>query len=809
MSTYRKGAMIGRGSLGTVMRLHNDPTKEDVVMKHVKQIGTNSSSSLDNTLHRLVSLRSETLLPYLSYDRHGDGFDVFMSFWDKKTLGKHVERQQKNGVKLTEGQIYGFLSQIVPGLLFLHEHGIVHGLLKPSNVLVVSQTRCLLCDYGLAEFIPRSKLVQSPFTAPELRHGAPLSPQTDVFSLGVLLYFLCTWAFPYNMKTLEKASKGMDSEKGLSEMWNTMRWIGNTYSQGLWKTVKTMLHPDSSQRPSLNSLPLLSRINTATKGALDRSLMRHLSHSPLSTPQTTDRAPILVDSETKDDDALKKDDDDEDRDFDPNEALRSVADPVPTFPELILRNKPPSFSSEPAVDFFTPKTKASRRSQHRVGEGEAEERGRSGRMDERNVWDGPDSFPAAQPSSPPISASSARLASFHALPHPSDVFGRQGRVASGMGGGRGRAESGEGERREKEGWADSPGLSQAMRMEVMEMIAVSVGEQGKRGREAEGEREEKEGWRRKESAKRRKGGGGRRARREGRVEEEGEREEKEGWRRKESAKRRKGGGGRRARREGRVEEEGEREEKEGWRRKESAKRRKGGGGRRARREGRVEEEGEREEKEGWRRKESAKRRKGGGGRRARREGRVEEEGEREEKEGWRRKESAKRRKGGGGRRAKRRKGGRRRKESAKRRKGGGGRRARREGRVEEEGEREEKEGWRRKESAKRRKGGGGRRARREGRVEEEGEREEKEGWRRKESAKRRKGGGGRRARREGRVEEEGEREEKEGWRRKESAKRRKGGGGRRARREGRVEEEGEGHEKGRARKGEPASDERQ
>ncbi|KAK2943638.1 hypothetical protein BLNAU_21428 [Blattamonas nauphoetae] len=102
MSTYRKGAMIGRGSLGTLMRLHNGQTKDEVVMKHVKQSGTISSYSLGSTLQRLVSLRSETLLPYLSYDRHRDGFDVFMSFWDKKTLGKHVERQQKNGVKLCE-----------------------------------------------------------------------------------------------------------------------------------------------------------------------------------------------------------------------------------------------------------------------------------------------------------------------------------------------------------------------------------------------------------------------------------------------------------------------------------------------------------------------------------------------------------------------------------------------------------------------------------------------------------------------------------------------------------------------------------
>ncbi|KAK2950710.1 putative Protein kinase domain containing protein [Blattamonas nauphoetae] len=457
MSTYRKGAMIGRGSLGTVMRLHNDQTKEEVVMKHVKQTGTNSASSLESTLQRLVSLRSETLLPYLSYDRHDDGFDVFMSFWDKKTLGKHVERQEKNGVKLTEGQIYGFLSQIVPGLLVLHEHGIVHGLLKPSNVLVVSQTRCLLCDYGLAEFIPRSKLVQSPYSAPELRHGAPYA-------------------------TLEKVSKGMDSEKGLSEIWKNLRWIGNTYSQGLWKTVKTMLHPDSSQRPSLDSLPLLSRINTASKGALDRSLTRHLSHSPLSTPQATDRAPkieeithpspILVDSE-------KIDDDSEDRGLDQNEVLRFAAAPVPTSPELMLRNTPPTFHPNQLWSSSLRKRKhLALLSAGVVKEGQR----REGRVDEM----GKGVFGTSQ--------TRFQQPNHHRLPFQRRLLAER---SEWDGRGRGRGGSGEGGRREKEGWMDSSGLSEAMRMEVMEMIAASVGGQGRRGGEEESE--EKEGRRRKVS----------------------------------------------------------------------------------------------------------------------------------------------------------------------------------------------------------------------------------------------------------------------------------------------------------------------
>ncbi|KAK2950652.1 hypothetical protein BLNAU_14323 [Blattamonas nauphoetae] len=248
-----------------------------------------------------------------------------------------------------------------------------------------------------------------------------------------------------------------------------------------------MLHPDSSQRPSLNSLPLLSRINTATKGALDRSLTRHLSHSPVSTPQTTDRAPkieeithpspLLVDSENTDNNS-------EDQGLVQNRVLRFEAETVPTSPDLLFRNPPPTFSSEPAVEFFTPKTKTSRPSQRWGGEGEAEEKGQSGRKEEGSVWDEPDSV----------------VCSFGIFPRPSPSIRHVWEAErSGEWDGRGKRASGEGERREKEGWMDSPGLSEAMRMEVMEMIAASVGGQGRRGSEEEGK---SEGWRRKEKDKR-------------------------------------------------------------------------------------------------------------------------------------------------------------------------------------------------------------------------------------------------------------------------------------------------------------------
>jgi serine/threonine protein kinase len=110
-------------------------------------------------------------------------------------------------------QVQRYAAQICDALAFAHEHGTLHGDLKGSNIIVTPEGNVKLLDFGLGRRIPRNgnsevsnseiALEESgatagtlPYLAPEVLRGDPTSIQSDVWSLGVLLYQMATGEFP-------------------------------------------------------------------------------------------------------------------------------------------------------------------------------------------------------------------------------------------------------------------------------------------------------------------------------------------------------------------------------------------------------------------------------------------------------------------------------------------------------------------------------------------------------------------------------------------------------------------------------------
>lgn len=95
------------------------------------------------------------------------------------------------------------------GLAAAHRQGVLHRDLKPSNALVTEEGEVKLLDFGLAErFEPggdsapsRPRLVAGtlPYMAPELLEGAPATPRSDIYALGLVLHELCTGEVPRGM----------------------------------------------------------------------------------------------------------------------------------------------------------------------------------------------------------------------------------------------------------------------------------------------------------------------------------------------------------------------------------------------------------------------------------------------------------------------------------------------------------------------------------------------------------------------------------------------------------------------------------
>ena len=108
---------------------------------------------------------------------------------------------------LSFSEIITLAAQICAGVQVAHDQGIVHRDIKPANIMVTPRGTVKVADFGLAlEFIPREDDARTPqeyevmgtveYMAPEVLGGGAPTPQSDVFSMGVVLYEMLTGELP-------------------------------------------------------------------------------------------------------------------------------------------------------------------------------------------------------------------------------------------------------------------------------------------------------------------------------------------------------------------------------------------------------------------------------------------------------------------------------------------------------------------------------------------------------------------------------------------------------------------------------------
>lgn len=133
------------------------------------------------------------------YDAGDDGGDLFlvMEYVAGRTLADVIAER----APLPVGEATSIATQILRGLAAVHEHGTIHRDVKPANVLVGSDGRVRLTDFGIAKRLGDiedavtavGSLVGTPqYLAPEQAVGAPLSPATDLYQVGLVLHEMLT-----------------------------------------------------------------------------------------------------------------------------------------------------------------------------------------------------------------------------------------------------------------------------------------------------------------------------------------------------------------------------------------------------------------------------------------------------------------------------------------------------------------------------------------------------------------------------------------------------------------------------------------
>jgi serine/threonine protein kinase len=219
---YRIDAILGKGSFGTVFKAWDVPLDRPVALKVFRNIGASPSDSIFNEARVAAALNHPNVCIVHSIDS-SHGFPmIVMEYVEGQTLAEQIATGP-----LPRADAKAIGRQLANGLAAAHAHGVVHGDLKPANVMVTASGIAKLMDFGLAKRADRPKspdetvvwtgetngaISGTPFyMAPEQSRGEPATPATDVFALGLVFYEMLTGRRALNGATVLDVFRRLDS----------------------------------------------------------------------------------------------------------------------------------------------------------------------------------------------------------------------------------------------------------------------------------------------------------------------------------------------------------------------------------------------------------------------------------------------------------------------------------------------------------------------------------------------------------------------------------------------------------------------
>ncbi len=202
---YELEELVGTGGMSSVYRAHDKLLERDVALKVLHERFGDDGDHVERFRHEaraVAQLSHPNIVTVIDRgEQDGRQFIVF-----EYVPGENLKELVQREAPLPEREAVELSLQIAHALAFAHEHGLVHRDVKPQNVLLADGAEAKVTDFGIARSLDvQGGLTQtgtvlgtSDYIAPEQARGSKASVQTDVYSLGVVLYELLTGDVPFH-----------------------------------------------------------------------------------------------------------------------------------------------------------------------------------------------------------------------------------------------------------------------------------------------------------------------------------------------------------------------------------------------------------------------------------------------------------------------------------------------------------------------------------------------------------------------------------------------------------------------------------
>lgn len=213
ISHYRIESELGKGGMGVVYRAHDERLRRDVALKVLSGGMTGHAVQKARIMaeaRAASALNHPGITTVYEVGEAGEQLFIVMELVTGSTLRNEISKGRMDSRVLLR-----IVGQITEALDAAHAHGVVHGDIKPENIIVQKDERVKLLDFGIARrsstetatltsdetehsWLPESGIIGTlAYMAPEQLRGEPADPRSDLYALGVVLYEMSAGYRPF------------------------------------------------------------------------------------------------------------------------------------------------------------------------------------------------------------------------------------------------------------------------------------------------------------------------------------------------------------------------------------------------------------------------------------------------------------------------------------------------------------------------------------------------------------------------------------------------------------------------------------
>src|SRR5213594_3697108 len=198
--------LIGEGAMGTVWKAYDSVIRRYVALKLLSRAGrsTDAQDRFMREARAAGALQHPNIVTIYDLGESDDQLFIAMELVDGRDLSSLIALSEPLALE----RKLDIVIEVLQGLSYAHERGVIHRDVKPSNVRIASDGSVKIMDFGIArlqsaDVTGSGAIVGTPtYMAPEQITNGAITPATDIFAVGCVLYELLAYRKPFEGETV-------------------------------------------------------------------------------------------------------------------------------------------------------------------------------------------------------------------------------------------------------------------------------------------------------------------------------------------------------------------------------------------------------------------------------------------------------------------------------------------------------------------------------------------------------------------------------------------------------------------------------